>query len=265
MSQSILFIGVGNMGQAIASQVIRKKIFDTKNIFLYDKDTSKTKKGLLKQAQTLEELSDLSKFDIIFLAVKPNQINDVLKNIAVMKKDTLIISIAAGVPIAQIQKTLDTEHPIIRVMPNMNAMINKGISALSVNSFVNDKQKQTAHSILSSVGKVLEVKEDLLDAVTGLSGSGPAYVFMFIQSLADGGVKMGIPREQAYELALHTVLGSAENLLKSKLHPEVLKDKIASPGGTTIAAIHSLEKNKFRASVIEAVETATLKSKELGK
>lgn len=264
MSQSILFIGVGNMGQAIASQVIRKKIFDTKNIFLYDKDTAKTKKGLLKQAQTLEELSDLSKFDIIFLAVKPNQINDVLKNLEI-KKDTLIISIAAGFQIAQIQKNLTAEQPIIRVMPNMNAMINRGISALSVNSFVDDKQKQTAHSILSSVGKVLEVKEDLLDAVTGLSGSGPAYVFMFIQSLADGGVKMGIPREQAYELALHTVLGSAENLLKSKLHPEVLKDKIASPGGTTIAAIHSLEKNKFRASVIEAVETATLKSKELGK
>jgi len=150
-------------------------------------------------------------------------------------------------------------------MPNMNAMINKGISALSANPFVNDKQKAIAYSILSAVGKVLEVKEDLLDAVTGLSGSGPAYVFMFIQSLADGGVKMGIPRDQAYELALHTVLGSAENLLKSKLHPEVLKDKIASPGGTTIAAIHSLEKNKFRDSVIQAVETATLKSKELGK
>jgi len=264
MSQSILFIGVGNMGQAIASQVIRKKTFDTKNIFLYDKDTTKTSKGLLKQAQTLEELSDLSKFDIIFIAVKPNQINSILKN-AKIKKDTLVISIAAGVPIAKIQKNLNTEQPIIRVMPNMNAMINKGISALSVNSFVNDKQKNTAHSILSAVGKALEVKEDLLDAVTGLSGSGPAYVFMFIQSLADGGVKMGIPREQAYELALHTVLGSAENLLKSKLHPEVLKDKIASPGGTTIAAIHSLEKNKFRDSVIEAVETATLKSKELGK
>jgi len=176
----------------------------------------------------------------------------------------LVISVLAGVPISRLDFGFP-EHPIIRAMPNTPATVGAGMTAIAVGKLVEAYHLTIAKSIFAAVGQVVEVPESLMDAVTGLSGSGPAYVAMMIEGLADGGVASGLPREIAYQLAIQTVLGTAQLLQKTHLHPAELKDQVTSPGGTTIAGVTVLEKMSLRSAMIEAVRAACRRSQELGK
>jgi pyrroline-5-carboxylate reductase len=203
--------------------------------------------------------------EVLLLAIKPQVLDAVASSlIASQGHFSLLISILAGVPL----KRLETAFPnraIVRAMPNTPATVGAGITAIASGEMVETTHLSLARTILTSIGQVIEVSESLMDAVTGLSGSGPAYVAIAIEALADGGVAAGLPRAIAQQLALQTVLGTAQLIQDSKLHPADLKDKVTSPGGTTIAGVAQLEKAGFRSALIEAVKTATKRSQELGK
>lgn len=205
--------------------------------------------------------------ELLVLAVEPQVLDHVLNEISdVLPDKTLIVSVAAGYPIARVARHLRgmKRKKIIRAMPNTPSAIREGVTAIACDEDVPADELATARSLFETIGQVVEVPERLLDAVTGLSGSGPAYVYIMIEALADGGVKMGLPRQTAQLLAAQTVAGAARLLLASGEHPGILKDRVASPGGTTIAGIHALELGHFRASVMSAVEAATKRSTELG-
>jgi len=178
--------------------------------------------------------------------------------------DTIIVSIAAGVTIAAMEQAAGGDKKLIRVMPNTPSVAGEGMSVLSPNKNIDAKALDIVENIFSQIGKVLVLSEELMDSVTGLSGSGPAYVFTFIQALTDGGVKMGIPRDKSLVLAAQTVLGSAKLVLETGEDPISLRGKVTSPGGTTIEGVHILEKKGFSGIVIDAVEAGTLKSRKLG-
>ncbi|GFT91845.1 pyrroline-5-carboxylate reductase 2 [Nephila pilipes] len=202
---------------------------------------------------------------IIILAVKPPVIPKVLKDITEhITPQHLVISVAMGITTRHIEKALPPKSRVIRVMPNTPALVREGASVFSCGSNTLEEDATTAHRIFTSVGICEEIEEYLLDAVTGLSGSGPAYMFMAIEALADGAVKMGIRRELAIKLAAQTLLGAAKMVLETGKHPGALKDDVCSPGGTSIQAVHELEKNGFRSALISAVEAATQRSKETG-
>jgi pyrroline-5-carboxylate reductase len=177
----------------------------------------------------------------------------------------LVISIAAGTTIQSIMTQTGGAQRVIRAMPNMPVLVREGITALSWTGAITEEDKEIARAVFQAVGRVIPIEERLMDAVTGLSGSGPAYVFQAIEALADGGVKMGLPRQTAEILAAQTVLGAAKMVLESGDHPAKLKDRVASPGGTTIAGLHRLEEGRFRATLIGAVEAATKRSQELAR
>ncbi len=203
--------------------------------------------------------------EVVVLAVKPQMLPDVLAEIGPALTHALVVSIAAGVPIRTIADRMTGAARVIRAMPNMPAVIREGVTALAFASAVPEADIRLARTVFEAVGRVVPVEERLMDAVTGLSGSGPAYVFQAIEALADGGVKMGLPRQTAELLAAQTVLGAARLVLESGEHPAQLKDRVASPGGTTIAGLHRLEQGGFRATLMAAVEAATKRSQELGR
>jgi pyrroline-5-carboxylate reductase len=203
--------------------------------------------------------------DILILSVEPQDLDEVLVDIrSSLREDCLIVSVAAGYPLARVAAHLNSERQIVRAMPNTPSSILAGVTALSFGAHVSDLHRAVAKTIFEAVGKVVVLEETLMDAVTGLSGSGPAYIYVMIEALADGGVRMGLPRQVAEMLAAQTVLGSARMLLESGEHPGRLKDRITSPAGTTIAGIEQLEAGRFRATLISAVEAATNRSLELG-
>ena len=202
---------------------------------------------------------------VLVLAVKPDQVGGVLAEIRGQFTDKhLLLSIAAGVPLARLQAALGQGARVIRVMPNTPALIGSSATAFALGAAALPEDGTLAQELLSAVGTALCVKEALLDAVTGLSGSGPAYVYMFIEALSDGGVAAGLPRDVATKLAAQTVLGSARMVLETGLHPGALKDAVASPGGTTIEGIHELEKGALRGTLMNAVRAAAEKSRRLG-
>jgi pyrroline-5-carboxylate reductase len=198
------------------------------------------------------------------LCVKPYTIGKVLDEILpVLREDQMLISIAAGVTIDSILQRTGKNNPIVRAMPNIASTVDEGATAVSFGRFVTEEQQRIAISIFEAVGEVVVVEESQLDAVTGLSGSGPAYIYMVIEALIDGGVKMGLPRDIATKLAVQTVLGSAKLVKESNLHPAILRDQVTTPGGTAINAVHELESHGLRSMLINAVATATKRSKEL--
>ncbi|MHA1507519.1 MAG: pyrroline-5-carboxylate reductase [Promethearchaeota archaeon] len=200
----------------------------------------------------------------VLIAVIPQVMDSVLKEIeTAISEQHVIISIAAGVSFAHITKIITKTVSLMRIMTNTPALVGEAATAIARNENVKEDQLEFVKKIFNSVGMVVELEERHLDAVTGLSGSGPAYIFIIIEALADGGVKMGLPRAIALKLAAQTLLGSAKLLLETNIHPAALKDMVATPGGTTITAIHELESAKIRATLIRAVEAATLKSKSL--
>jgi pyrroline-5-carboxylate reductase len=201
----------------------------------------------------------------VILAVKPQVLAHVLGDIRGDLHRVLLVSIAAGVRIQSIMDQAPGAQRVIRAMPNMPVLVREGITALSWGGTLSDEDKDIARTVFQAVGRVIPIEERLMDAVTGLSGSGPAYVFQAIEALADGGVKMGLPRQTAEVLAAQTVLGAARMVLESGDHPAKLKDRVASPGGTTIAGLHRLEEGRFRATLMGAVEAATKRSQELSR
>ncbi len=203
--------------------------------------------------------------DVVVLAVKPQALPPVLSELGPMLAHALVISIVAGVKRSTIEEQISGGGRVVRAMPNIPALVREGMTALTLGSAVSENDGHVARMVFEVVGRVVLVEEQLMDAVTGLSGSGPAYVFQAIEALADGGVMMGLPRQTAELLAAQTVLGAARLVLESGVHPAQLKDRVASPGGTTIAGLHRLEQGGFRATLMAAVEAATTRSKELGR
>ncbi|MCK4590425.1 MAG: pyrroline-5-carboxylate reductase [Candidatus Latescibacteria bacterium] len=264
----IAIIGAGNMGQALAAGILEAGLTSPQEITITDVDTAKLRK--IKQNWRVnisgENRKTAEAAQIIILAVKPGVVNRVLEEIAqVLTPQKLLISVAAGVTTSSIEAQLPQQVPVVRVMPNMPALIREGISALCWGKNAKEHHTQLASEILGSVGETVVVEEQQMDAVTGLSGSGPAYVFTLIEALSDGGVKAGLPRKLALKLVVQTVLGAAKMTTQTGEHPAVLREKVTSPGGTTMAALHQLETKGFRDALISAVEAATERSKQLRK
>lgn len=259
-------IGIGKIGNALVKRFISTRTVEKSNIIVYDIDdlrlNEKVKELNIEGAESNISVVKVAKY--ILIAVIPQVIDNVLMEISSeISEDHVIISIAAGVSINHIRKYINKHIGIIRVMTNTPAIVGAAATVIACNEQVNDLEKKYVKKLFNSVGMVVELAETHMDAVTGLSGSGPAYIFIIIEALADGGVKMGIPRDIAQKLAAQTVLGSAKLLLETKKHPGELKDMVATPGGTTITAIHEIESAKLRATLIRAVEAASLKSKAL--
>ena len=254
------------MAEAIVSGLLKKGIVHADQICATDVNAERLahfrKTFKVRVSQNNQESAKTS--DIIILSVKPQVINKVFDGLDLSRSaDQLIITVAAGIPIATIISGLHPEARVVRAMPNTPAVVLEGATALASGPGVTAKQLQMAQVMFEAIGQVVVVDESHLDAVTGLSGGGPAYVCLFIEALADGGVKMGLSRSHAQLLAAQTVLGAAKMVLETKEHPGVLKDQVASPGGTTIAGLHRLEKGRLRGTVIGAVESATLRCQEL--
>lgn len=208
----------------------------------------------------------LENSDVVFLAVKPQHMAGLLTDAAKSVKDShLFVSIAAGIPLSTLEAGLGPKARVIRVMPNTPCLVSQGASAFSLGSRATPADGELVQSLLSTVGIAVPVAESLLDAVTGLSGSGPAYVYVMIEALSDGGVRMGLPRDAATRLAAQTVLGAAQMVLSTGQHPGALKDAVASPGGTTIAGLQVLEQKAVRGALMDAVQAATERSRQLGK
>ena len=257
-------IGYGNMGSAIIRGLIDKNIFDAKNICVFDTAPNSRSAAAEDGCRVLNSIAEVgAQSDTVIIGVKPGIVRNVLGELAQTSRDTLIISIAAGVSTEKIESVVP-DKPVVRVMPNTPCMIGEGASAITRGKNAGDNHIQTAQQIMGALGYVVEVPEYLMDAVTGLSGSGPAYVALFIDALTDGGVKAGLPRQAALRLAAQTVLGAAKMVLERNIAPSALRDMVTSPGGTTIEGISVLESYAFRSALIEAVGAATDKSKELG-
>ena len=267
--KTISIIGTGNMGEALVGGLISSGLSRPENIICTDirsdkLDSVKKKYGVMVFSDNIKAVEAS---EIIIYAIKPQIISSVLKETApFLDMSKLIISIAAGVPLAAIEICLNKELRLIRVMPNVAAFVKESASVISAGTNATKEDIDLCLTIFDSMGKSTFLKEDtLMDAVTGLSGSGPAYIFIIVDALADAGVKMGLSREDALFLSTQTVLGAAKLLRETKEHPGRLKDMVTSPGGTTIAGIHALEKGGLRTTLISAVEAATQRSKELGK
>lgn len=267
LKEKIGFIGGGKMGEALCKGIINAGLSNADNIMVSDVMAERcqllSKETGIKTTQNNKDVVSFA--DVIVLAVKPQLMNDVLNYI---KDDItprhLVVSIAAGIPIRFIESRLPAGSRIIRVMPNTPCLVGASATAFAMGKYATGPDGQSVSALFNAVGKVFRLEEKYLDAVTGLSGSGPAYVYMFIESMSDGGVKMGLPREVATVLAAQTVFGAAKMALETGQHPAQLKDAVTSPGGTTIEGISTLEEDAFRSAVIKAVEAASLKSKKLG-
>jgi pyrroline-5-carboxylate reductase len=264
---TIGFLGAGKMATALAKGFVRAKLVSPDQIIASDVlETARAAFAKEVGAKTTAWNPEVTKFaQVLVLAVKPDQIATVLGEIrGHFTTKHLLISIAAGVPIAKLEASLGADARIVRVMPNTPALVGASASAFAAGKSALPQDAELAQKLFSAVGVVLQVKESLLNAVTGLSGSGPAYVYQFIEALSDGGVAAGLPRDVATKLAAQTVLGAAKTVLETGQHPGALKDMVTSPGGTTIEGLHELEKGRLRATVMNAVRAATEKSKRLG-
>lgn len=259
------FIGAGNMAQAIINGAISNEAIEAQSVTVYDID--QTKVTALCEDLNINAANDMAKLcsssDIIILAVKPNVMADVLRQLKPVIGARSLVSIAAGWSADMIRKEIGMDIPVCRVMPNTPLMVGEGMSVFEVPCTLSDAQKAYIEQIFASLGRISHAPQKAMDAVTAVSGSGPAYVFMFIEALSDAGVLCGLPRDQAQQLASQTVLGAAKMVLETGSHPGVLKDAVCSPGGTTIEAVKSLEQDGFRGCVIKAVEKCAKKSKAL--
>ena len=264
---TIGFLGAGKMATALARGFIRAGLLTAGEVIASDPSEA-ARASFAKDvgAKTTVHNPEVAKFaDVLVLAVKPDQVAGVLADIRnCFTPKHCLISIAAGVPLAKLEAGLGAGARLIRVMPNTPALVGASATGFTLGKSALLEDGELAQKLFSAVGLAFQVKEALLDAVTGLSGSGPAYAYLFIEGLSDGGVAAGLPRDIATRLAAQTVLGSAKMVLETGLHPGVLKDMVTSPGGTTIEGLHELEKGKVRGALISAVRAAADKSKKLG-
>ena len=271
MDKIIACIGSGNMGTALMKGAIAA--VNSKNIFFTDADSEKANnaaKDIGGQVLSSNVIA-AEKADCIFLGVKPQVLESVLKEITPALKERfdkktapVLVSMAAGWTIEKVQAVTGIKIPVARIMPNMPALISRGVIAMAFSPELEKDSAVLLETIMGNCGLVEMLEEKYFDAITALTGSGPAFVYLFIEALADGGVKAGLQRDKALSLAAQTVLGSAAMVLETGKHPGALKDMVTSPGGTTIAGITALEKNAFRGTVISAVEAAWQRAMELG-
>jgi pyrroline-5-carboxylate reductase len=261
------FLGAGKMAGALAKGFVQAGLLAADQIMASDPvEAARSSFAKTVGAKTTAFNPDVLKFaEVLVLAVKPDQVDSLLAELdAQFTENHLLISIAAGIPLSRLEKGLREGARIIRVMPNTPALVGASATAFALGKSARADDGQLAQNLFSSVGVAYQVKERLLDAVTGLSGSGPAYVYLIIEALSDGGVASGLPRDIATRLAAQTVLGAAKMVLETGLHPGALKDMVTSPGGTTIEGIHELEKGNVRGALMNAVRAAAEKSRKLG-
>ncbi len=273
MSIKLGIIGGGVMAEALLSRLIAQELYQADNVLVSEPQASR--RDVLVQKYGVKVTSDnratASASDVLLLAIKPQVFEAVAADLAkgdgerrlAPEELPVVVSILAGVSLSQLEAAFG-HQPVIRAMPNTPATVGAGVTAIAPGKAVKPSHIEQARAIFQAVGEVVEVPESLMDAVTGLSGSGPAYVAIMIEALADGGVAAGLPRAIASQLALSTVLGTAELLQETQMHPAELKDRVTSPGGTTIAGITQLERAGFRSALIEAVLAAKERSQQLG-
>lgn len=266
--RQIGFVGGGNMAEALLGGLLRKGLTTPDRLLVSDPLSSR--RDLLRRnfavSVTADNQAAVQGVDIVVLCVEPQVLDDVLTELAPsLITHPLLVSVAAGYPLSRLQDRIASSARFVRAMPNTPSAIGEGVTAMSLAPGLSSEDRETARQLFESVGTVVVVEERLLDAVTGLSGSGPAYVYAMIEALADGGVLVGLPRATAQQLAAQTVAGAATMVLQQGEHPAVLKDRVASPGGTTITGLAQLEQGRLRATLISAVEAASQRSQELGK
>ncbi len=266
-ASKIGFVGGGNMAEALVRGLLHSKVKSPDDILVSDVKVERL--AHLAKAHGVRTTTDnhalVRECDVVVISVKPQVVDKVLGAIAAdMSTNKLMISVAAGVPICAMESRLPEGTRVVRSMPNTPATALAGATAISAGTHATEDDVATAKALFEATGRVVVLDESLLDAVTGLSGSGPAYVMLIIEALADGGVKVGLHRDTALLLAAQTVYGSAKLLLETGEHPGRLKDMVTSPGGTAIAGLHTLESGALRKTLIDAVEVATKRSVELG-
>lgn len=268
MDRKIGFIGAGNMGKALISGIIKSGFTEKENIIA----SAKSEKTLRELAENYGIVTSLNNIDVvkdtdlIIIAVKPYMYLDIIKEIRQdIKDDAIVVGIAAGKDIKFLEDNIGRKLKIVKAMPNTPAMVGEAMTAIAVNSFVEEEDKVLILELFRSFGQAEIIEESLMDVVTAVSGSSPAYVYMFIEALADGAVLHGMPREMAYKFAAQAVLGASKMVLDTNIHPAKLKDDVCSPGGTTIEAVRTLEKEGFRSSILEAMRGCYNKSVEMSK
>jgi pyrroline-5-carboxylate reductase len=267
LGKKIAILGTGNIGGALLGGLLKAKLADPEDITA----TCASEEHQAEIAArfgvrvTQDNRAAVADADLVLLCVKPVTLPIVLEEIheAAAQRPRLYISVAAGIQIRSIEQRLGPQAAVIRAMPNIPALVDAAATAIATGQHARDEHGALAEAVFGAVGIVCRVQENLMDAVTGLSGSGPAYIYMVIEALTDGGVKMGLSRQIALKLATQTVLGSAKLVQETGVHPAVLKDQVTTPGGTAIAAVHELESGGLRPMLINAVVTATRRSQEL--
>ena len=268
MEYELGFIGCGNMGSAIA--IAANKKLSGEHIILSNRTVSKAEKLAEKiGAKTGSNIEVAEKSHYIFLCVKPQMMREVLSSLSPVLKARddrfILVTMAAGLTISSIKEFSGGDYPVIRIMPNTPSAIGEGVIQYACDNKITDEEKSYFISLMSSAGLIDELPENLIDAGSAVSGCGPAFVDIFIEALADGGVQIGLPRSKAIMYAAQMVSGSAKLILESGKHPAQLKDEVCSPGGSTIMGVHALESGGFRSSVMNAVADAFEKNRELGK
>jgi pyrroline-5-carboxylate reductase len=265
--QRIALLGAGNIGAALIGGILKSGVADRDHLVATDVNPERAQEMAARfgiQVAVGGNREAVAAADVVILAVKPYTLPAVLEETRdLLREDQILISVAAAVPIALIEKLVGRCIPIFRAMPNIPVVVDEGATAVTSNGAGTSEQRRLVESILGAVGYVTFVEEEMMHAVTALSGSGPAYIYMVIEALIEGGLKMGLSRTIATRLTEQTVLGAAKLVRETGLHPAILKDQVITPGGVTIAAIHELEKHGLRSMLISAIETATAKSRYL--
>ncbi|MFC9599095.1 pyrroline-5-carboxylate reductase [Peribacillus butanolivorans] len=267
MNKKIGFIGCGKMGAAMLEGMLRSEVISPENIMVSTASvetlTKITSKYKIEGCLDNKEVAGFA--DLLFLGIQPAMHKQVLDEVKIhVKEGAVIITMAAGITTSQIEEGLGKPVKVVRTMPNTPSLVGEGMTAISINREITAADITDVTTLLNSFGKTELIHEDLMDAMPAISGSSPAYVYMFIEALADGAVRDGIPRKQAYRMAAQSVMGAAKMVLETEKHPGALKDDVCTPGGATISAVASLEENQFRASILQAMKACTDRTKGLG-
>ncbi len=265
--ETVAVIGAGNIGRALIGGMIESKLIAADHVIA----TRRTESALDEMAEefpglrtTTNNVEAVQEASVVLLTIKPQSRAEVVTNIRdYVEREVLVVSVLAGITTERLQLGFGQDQPVIRAMPNTPALVDEGATAISPGTYATDDHLAMARQIFEAVGEVVTVPEEYMDAVTGLSGSGPAYVYMFIEALTDAGVKQGLSRADAAKLSAQTVYGAAKLAIETGKHPAILRDEVTTPGGTAIAAVSSLEQHGLRTMLINAVGTATQRSKEL--
>lgn len=267
LDKTVAFLGAGNMAGALIRGLLAAGVLAPERVICTDVRKPRLEELRAKHGVRVMQSNEAAcrEADVVVLATKPQVFDRLLPEVRNgVRPDALVVSIAAGIPISAIEALLPPHTRVVRTMPNTPAIVDAGATAIAAGTHATDDDVALARALFDSVGITVVLDETLLDAVTGLSGSGPAYIFLIIEALADAGVKVGLHRDSAQLLAAQTVLGSAKLLLETGEHPGRLKDMVTSPGGTAIAGLHTLEAGGLRTTLINAVETATARARQLG-